>query len=332
MLNVIQMGLGPIGCQLSRYLSQREGINIVGAVDPDPQKAGKNLARLAGLEKPLDVAVASQLDKDSGALEADIAIISTVSSIDKIEPQIKEAADHQLDIVTTCEELSYPWQTHPESAARINDYCRKRSISCIGTGVNPGFLMDYLPSVLTSVCEDVRHVRVERIQDAAPRRKPFRDKIGAGLSEDEFNQKRDSIRHVGLPQSTYMIAEAMGWELDRVTESMDPVLAEESINIENQRELIPKGAVAGVEQVARGFQDGKEVITLLFKAAVGLDDPQERIHITGTPDFSSVIEGGINGDVATSAIIVNAVRAVRAARPGLRTMLDIPAPAYFSRL
>jgi len=330
MLNVIQMGLGPIGCQLTQYLSQREGINIVGAVDPDPQKAARDLGELAGLKKQLNITVAPRLDKDSGAVEADTAILSTVSSIEEIEPQIKEAADFQLDVVTTCEELSYPWQTYPECAARINDYCRKRNTSCIGTGVNPGFLMDYLPSALTSVCEEVRHIKVERIQDAAPRRKPFRDKIGAGLSKEEFNQNRDKIRHVGLPESVYMISEAMGWELDRLTESMDPVLAE--TDLKNEGNMIPKGAVAGVEQIARGYVDEQEFITMVFKAAVGLENSQERIHITGNPDFNSVIEGGVNGDTATSAIIVNAVRSIRAARPGLRTMLDIPVPAYFSRL
>lgn len=329
MLKIIQLGLGPIGQQLTRYLSERPGISIVGAVDPDPEKTGKDLGEIARLDN-LGIKISPGLDSIDNAEEADIAVISTLSSLKKVESQIKESADYHLDIVSTCEELSHPWQTQPECASSIDKYCVDRGVSCLGTGVNPGFLMDYLPSVLTSVCRKVNGIKVERVQNAEPRRKPFRDKIGVGLTESEFEDKEDSIRHVGLEESVYMIAEAMNWELDNVSETLVPVKAEKSIKTE--RVDVSKGQVAGVRQVARGYVEEEEVITLIFKAAVGISKPHDTVNISGEPGFESTIPGGINGDIATSAIIVNSLRAIRQASPGLKTMLDIQAPTYYSKM
>ena len=329
MLNIIQLGLGPIGQRLTRYLSEREGIQILGAVDPDPDKVGKDLGDHSETEK-LGVSISADLETCSAVGQADIAVISTVSSLERMEDQIREVADCGLDIVSTCEELSHPWHTKPDLARSIDDYCKEKQISCIGTGVNPGFLMDYLPSVLTSVCRKVEHIKVERVQDARPRRKPFRDKIGAGLSESEFEQKREKIRHVGLPESVYMIADAMNWELTNVTEELEPIKAENPIQTESG--AVTPGNVAGVRQIATGEQNDQEVIRLVFEAAVGIDESHDSIYITGDPTFTSTIDGGINGDIATSSIIVNAIRAIRNASPGLKTMLDVQAPAYFSNI
>ena len=329
MLKVIQLGLGPIGQQLTRYLFERPGIKITGAVDPDPQKSGKDLGKHAGIEE-MGVEISPDLDSVKGVADAEIAVISTLSSLQKVEPQIKEAVGYGLDVVSTCEELSHPWNTQPDIASRIDEYCKEQGTSCLGSGVNPGFLMDFLPSVLTSVCRNVERIKVERIQDAQPRRKPFRDKIGVGLTESEFQEKSDTIRHVGLEESVHMIADAMNWELDNVCEMLVPVHAEN--DLKNDRLDLSKGQVAGVQQVARGYIEDKEVLTLIFKAAVGIEDSHDTVHVTGTPGFTSTIEGGINGDIATSAIIVNAIRAVQDAGSGLKTMLDIQAPAFYSEL
>jgi len=329
MLNVVQLGLGPIGQQLTRYLFDRPGIQIVGAVDPDPEKSGKDLGMHADIKK-IGVKISPDLQSVQDIEEADVAVISTLSSLQKVEPQIIETADYGLDVVSTCEELSYPWNTQPDIASRIDDYCTEQGVSCLGTGVNPGFLMDYLPSVLTSVCRNVERIKVERIQDAQPRRKPFRDKMGVGLTESEFQEKSDTIRHVGLEESVHMIADAMSWELDNVCEMLVPVRA--GSDLKNDTLNVSKGQVAGVQQVARGYIDDKEMITLIFKAAVGIEESHDTVHVTGTPGFTSTIEGGINGDIATSAIIVNAISAVGDAAAGLKTMLDIKAPAYYSEI
>jgi len=329
MLNVVQLGLGPIGQQLTEYLSERQGIKIVGAVDPDPEIAGTDLGTHASLSA-IGVEIVPQLDAVPEIQKADVAVISTLSSLEKVTSQLIEAANEGLDIVSTCEELSHPWHTQPELASRIDDHYTEQGVSCLGTGVNPGFLMDYLPSVLTSVCQQVDRIKIERVQDAEPRRKPFREKIGVGLTESEFQQKRDSIRHVGLEESVYMVADAMNWALDKVCETLFPVIAESELK--NDTLNVSKGEIAGVQQVARGYLGDDEVITLVFKAAVGIEQSHDTINVVGTPHFTSTIDGGINGDIATSAIIVNAIKAISAAGPGLKTMLDVQAPAYFSEI
>lgn len=259
------MGLGPIGQRLTRYLLERKGIAIVGAVDPAPDKAGKDLGKLC-CRKKMGVIISPGLAFTMKKTEADVAIISTVSSLEKVEEQIKEAADHSLNIISTCEELSYPWNTRPGWASRIDAYCKKHKVSCLGTGVNPGFLMDYLPAVLTSVCQKVEHIKVERVQDAQHRRLPFQKKIGVGLSEAEFRKKEAFLRHDGLPESVYMTAGALNWKLDKVEETRTPIIA--GHDIQNGNSLVSKGRVAGLRQTAKGYRENKELISLVFQAAV----------------------------------------------------------------
>lgn len=326
MINVIQIGLGPIGKQITRFITDRKGLSIVAAIDSDSRKTGKDLGEHAGMEK-VGVPIVEDIDSAEGADRADIAIISTVSSLEGVEGHLREAAGRGLDIISTCEELAYPWRTQPERASRIDHYCKEHEVSCLGTGVNPGFMMDYLPSVITSVCSDVDFIKVERFQDAAPRRKSFRDKIGVGLSARQFEKKRDEIAHVGLIESVHMIGDAMNFSLNKVDESLEPVWAKEPV--QNDRIRIKQGEVAGVQQMAHGYCDDKTCIELIFLAAVGLEDPRDTIEIVGNPDFTSTIEGGINGDITTASLIVNTIRSVQQSEPGLNTMLDIAAPTYF---
>lgn len=331
MIKVVHIGIGPLGQKVINYALERKGIEIVGAVDLDPRKVGHDLGELCDV-KPLGVTIKGSLKEAIGGRQVDVAVVTTLSSLEGIEEQIADIAAAELDIVSTCEELSYPWETQPEIAERIDKVCKKNNVTCLGTGVNPGFLMDYLPSVLSSVCQEVEQVKVTRVQDASIRRIPFQQKIGAGLTEKQFEEKEKNgtLRHVGLPESVHMIAKAMNWKLDRVEETLDPVLATEQVNSGYTK--IQNGKPSGVEQFGRGFISGKEKITLHFRAAVGEEKAYDKVEIIGTPTFSSTIEGGINGDIATSAITVNAIASVTKAQAGLKTMLEVPVPSCFSEI
>lgn len=331
MIKIVQIGVGPLGQKVVRYALQRKGIKIVAAVDPDPQKAGKDLGEICG-EGTLGINIHKTLDEALSGISPDAAVVTTLSSLKKVAGQIEELAAAGLSVVSTCEELSFPWKTQPEIAERIDEICKKYGVACLGTGVNPGFLMDYLPAVFTSVCQSVESVVVTRVQDASRRRIPFQQKIGAGLTPEQFEvkEKEGALRHVGLPESIYMIGAALNWKLERVEESLEPVLAEEPIS--SGYTPIENGNPVGVEQIGRGFVGGRERITLRFRAAVGEGESYDKVEITGTPSFSSVITGGINGDIATSAITVNALASIIKKEPGLKTMLEIPVPAYFKEI
>jgi 4-hydroxy-tetrahydrodipicolinate reductase len=329
MIEVVHVGIGPLGQMMVRSAAARGSFRIVGAVETDPAKIGKDLGELCGIGR-LGVTVSGSLDEAIRGKPVKVAVVTTVSSLAAFEPQAVQIARAKLPIVSTCEELSFPWRTQPELARRIDKVCRDNGIACMGTGVNPGYLMDFLPTALTGLCQKVTGVRVWRIQDASIRRIPFQQKIGAGLTPAEFEAKRKAgtLRHVGLVESVDYIAARLGWKLDRSTESLEPVMAEQTVT--SGYKPIAQGMARGVYQVGRGFIGGNEVITLTFRAAVGEPESYDEVRIEGEPTFSSKIAGGINGDIATCAVTLNTVRSILNAGPGLRTMADLPAPSWFT--
>lgn len=323
MVSIVHIGIGPLGAKTVRYAVERGCFNIVGAVDTDPDKLGRDLGELCGID-PLGITVSGSLDEAVAGRQIDVALLTTVSSIIALESQVAELARAGLNIVSTCEELFFPWKTNPEVAARIDEVCRRNNVTCVGTGVNPGYLMDLLPTVLSGLCQNVKKVEVWRVQDASVRRIPFQQKIGAALTLEGFQAKRrdGSLRHVGLPESVDFIADRFGWKLDRNEETLEPVIAE--AQIDSGYKPISKGMARGVHQVGRGFVGDDEVITLNFQAAVGEPESYDQVRIDGEPVVESRIAGGVNGDIATCAIALNAVRSVLEASPGLKTMAQIP--------
>lgn len=325
-IKIVQIGMGPLGIKIAEFIAQRPGLRTVAAVDTDPGIIGKPLRSFSSsLDE--DVIVTGDLKK---ALEArpDVAVLTTVSDMPRITGQITSIVKEGIPVVSTCEELSFPFDTAPGLAAEIDAAARENGVAVIGTGVNPGFLMDALPAFLTSVCQHVERIKVNRYQDASHRRVPFQDKIGAGLSAEDFEtaRKKGILRHVGLTESMHFMAGRMGWKLERTEDIISPVFATGDISLPSR--TVKKGYAAGVRQVGRGFMNGQPRIELVFQAAVGEPRPYDEIEVIGMPGFVSRIEGGVNGDTATCAITVNAINSVIRALPGLRTMADIPMTSY----
>ena len=327
MLKVVQIGLGPLGIKIASFISEREGLTTVAAVDKNPDLIGKSLASLAGIDS--DVFIVSSVAEVIKTGKPDVAVLTTVSDMARITPQIEEVLDHGIPVVSTCEELSYPWDTAPELAKRLDEKAKQAGVAVLGTGVNPGFLMDTLPITLTAVCQNVTSVKVNRFQNARFRRIPFQKKIGAGLSLEEFEQRKQdgSLRHVGLTESMQMIAHRMGWKLDKTEDIISPVIAKEEIKTEAM--TIPAGYATGVRQVGNGYQNGELKIELVFQATVGEPESYDEVIIKGKPDIHSRIEGGVNGDVATCAITLNSIPQVLRSKAGLMTMVDIPPVSFF---
>jgi len=328
-LDYIQFGMGPIGCQVARYLLEREGARLTGAIDIDPDKVGRDAGEILGCSEPLGVAVSDDAEAVLAASDAGTAILTTLSSFAAIEEQLLLCVRHGKHVITSCEELAWPWDEDPERAARVDAAAREAGVAVLATGVNPGFAMDALPAFLTGVCREMNSIRIERHQDAGRRRLPFQRKVGAGLSLEEFRRQvaAGKIRHVGFRQSLQMIAAALGWELERVEERVEPAIAEREL--ESSFLKVNRGEAAGVLQTATGFRDGRPVITLELQAYLDHPEPKDAIHIEGEPSFSSEIRGGLNGDIATCAMLANAVPVVSRAQPGLRTMLDVGLTSWF---
>lgn len=331
MKSVLQIGFGPLGIQIGKYIAQKSTIKTVVGVDINPNLKGKPLSSL-DVNLSNEVFIYTSVDEALKNLniKPDVAIITTVSSLEKLIPQVEGVAKFGIPIISTCEELSYPWKLQPKLSEQLNHICIKYNVACLGTGVNPGFLMDYLPSVFTSISKDIEHITVERVQDATPRRVPFQQKIGAGLSLEAFKKKEatGTLRHVGLQESVYLLANSIGLELDKVTESLEPVIAE--AKVASQAIKVQKGEARGVEQIAHGYKNGVCKIKMHFKAAIGEPKSYDKVRIKGIPNFSSEIEGGINGDIATCAITINCINSILKAPAGLQTMATIAIPGFIN--
>ncbi|MGA7916288.1 MAG: hypothetical protein WCA00_13705 [Candidatus Acidiferrales bacterium] len=323
-IRVIQYGVGPIGASIVRLMRQKQSLEIVGAIDKDPAKAGRDLGEVVGAsDAPWSVPIFADAQS---ALEkpADVVVHSTSSYLTSVMDQLLECITAGCCIVSTCEELAYPFRKHPELSRKLDTAAIEEGVALVGTGVNPGFVMDKLALTLSAVSQRIDWVSAVRIVDASKRRLPLQKKIGAGMTPEEFRAQVAAgiIKHHGLPESIAMVADGLGFTLDDISETIDPVISEEAIQTEFLE--VTAGQVAGVHQVARGSLAGKEKIFMELKMYVGARHPADSVVLKGEPHLTLTIPGGTHGDVATAAVVVNAIPAILAANAGLRTSRDLP--------
>jgi len=332
MIRVLHVGLGPIGAAVAQQIAARKGFRIVGAVDIDPRKVGEDVGAVIGAPRKLRVKVGVDLAGTLETSKPDVAVLCTGSSLKGVLPELLEVLKHGVPVVTTTEEAAYPRKANRAVAKRIDEAAKRARVAVLGTGVNPGFTMDALPIALSAVCEQVNRVEVWRVQDARIRRLPFQQKIGAGLTPDEFQRKVEtgSVRHVGFTESIQMIGDAMGWKLDKITDDVSPKLADRSVASEWLS--VAAGQVCGIVQDGVGYLKGEPKVTLRLEAYLGAPDSYDSVLIEGTPRIYSRIDGGVHGDIATASITVNSIPAILSAEPGLRTMRDMRLPSFAGSL
>jgi 4-hydroxy-tetrahydrodipicolinate reductase len=320
---VVVMGLGYIGQQIIRAALSSPEVSLVGAVDKSPQFLGKPLEALVPGAGP--VRVVGELAQALKGHKGVVILHATGSRLPQVMPQLLEACRLGASVVSTCEELAFPWLKHEDLAEKLDRAAQKAEVSILGTGVNPGFVLDRLPAVLGQVCGPVRHVKAERVVDARTRREALQRKVGAGLSEEEFLSLVDEERvgHVGLLESAALCALGLGMDCDDFEEEIVPVFAEE--DLEGGAFPVKKGQVAGLCQTAIASEDGQERVRLELTLAVGAEQPGDRITLDADPKIELEIKGGVAGDVATANLLVNAAPRLSAAEPGLLTVLELPA-------
>ena len=329
-ISVVLWGLGAMGSGMARVLAEREGVRIVGAIDRDAM-LGEDLGDGLGLQQELGVKVKSDPGEVFSETEADICLIATASFVSEVEDQVLLAVENGCNVISIAEEMAYPQASSPEATQNMHKHAVRQGVTILGTGINPGFVLDALIIALTGVCTAITSIRAERVNDLSPFGPTVMETQGVGTTVKEFEEGLESgdiVGHVGFLESMYLIAEALGWELDEVKQTRKPIIAQEDRTGENM--TVPDGKVAGCHHTARGLVDGREVITLehpqqVDPGAAGVETG-DYIDIDGTPEISMAIQPEIPGGIGTIALAVNMIAQVVAAAPGLKTMNDLQIP------
>jgi 4-hydroxy-tetrahydrodipicolinate reductase len=297
---------------------------LVGAVDRDVRLIGRDLGEILQVPQLAGVQVRDDLPPLLQQARPDVVVIATTSLLHEVFPHIRACIEGRAHVVSTCEELVYPFTEDPHVAATIDATARAAGVAVIGVGINPGFVMDLLPIFLMGTSSDVQHVRVTRAVDASTRRWTLQHRIGAGIERAAFRDwaHQRTTPHVGLRQSLHMIIAALGWHLDQIVEGLEPIVAEEWV--QTAHVSVAPGQVAGIHQWAQGIAHRRPVIELEWRTAVGLAETYDAVRIRGVPPIDLVIHGGIHGDQAAATLVTHAIPAVVDLKPGLRTVLDLP--------
>ena len=321
---VVLVGLGAIGRAIARAALTKPELEVVAAVDLSPERVGKKLSEILEMPAP-DLIVGTDSSAAFRKAPGGVVLHATSSRLDEVEGELAQALSAGMCVVSTCEELAYPWLRHPEIAERLDKIAQKRKVSLLGTGVNPGFVLDRLPATLGAVTGHVHLVRCLRVVDARTRREALQRKVGAGLNEEEFDRGVDdgTVGHVGLMESAALAALGVGMEVDEVEESIDPIESDSDQRGEGGL-FVPKGGITGVQQVARAFHDGKVVAELTLIIALGAVDPRDEIELVGDPGIKVIIPGGVPGDKATAWTVAHAAPLLTGSEPGLISVLDLP--------
>ncbi len=330
-INLILVGLGSLAPRIVEFILERQKqFRLVGAVDPDPRKLGRDLGRACGLRKKLHIPIVADLDQGRWRDKPKLAILSTDLDLNRLAPQIEALAAAGLHVLATCEELSFPWLTAPALAHRLDTIAKRHQVTILAPGLNTGFITDLLPIALTAVCQRVDSIHVARVQNAALCHALFQEKMGLGLTVQDFAKKRqaDLLRFAGLTESISMIATRMNWKLTKIENDLKPITARRLMRTKSI--TIGRGAVAGVQQIGRGFLNKEEKVRLLLRTVVAEAKPYDKLEIRGVPGLTMHIAGGIKDDAAAAAIVLNAISSVLSASAGLKTMIDIPVVSWFS--
>lgn len=330
---VIQYGLGAMGSGMVRMMLHKADVEIVGAISASGRSVGMDLGRAVGMDEQLGVVVSGNPEQVLKEVEADVVLHATSSTMVELFEQIGPALKHGKNVVTIAEEACFPWKRNRVIAEKLDALARESGVTLLGTGVNPGFMMDFLPLSFSGLMQRVRAVRIRRVVDFSRYGLSVWKHIGAGLTPEEFQagcERGEVVLHVGLPETVELTASALGWELDRVSEARKPLISR-SVRVAGGGRIEP-GQVTGFEQVACGWRGGQVVIEQCLVGIIGPSVEEDGVEV-GTDVWlegesgAHVHVGGqlaMEGGMATYAHAVNAIPHVVAARPGYLTVVDLP--------
>jgi 4-hydroxy-tetrahydrodipicolinate reductase len=327
-ITVAQFGLGPIGIEALRLAAAKPWARVVGGVDIDPAKVGMDLGELSGDPALAGSRVYPSFEALLAEVRPDVVLHTAGSKAIPSMQQIAPMAMAGISVVSSCEELLFPYHRAPAEAREFNALCERHDARVVGTGVNPGFVMDVLPVCLTGVSRSVREIHVERVVNASTRRMPLQRKIGSGLEPDAFRElfQAGKAGHAGFQESVALVAHSMGWKLERIVETCEPVVADHDITTAHFQ--VRRGLTCGLHQQAEAILvDRSKTLKMDLKMYLDAADPHDAIRIEGDPPIHARLPGGVAGDSATVAALINAIPRLLKSPAGLRLMTELPVPS-----
>jgi len=332
-VRVVIWGFGAMGSGMARLILQKKGIEITGVCDHNASRAGKDMYAYLGIDPEGRPPLIMLADPALVITErcCDVLILATDSFTKSAFERIRFCLEKKINAISIAEELSYPQAQNPEMAAELDRIAIENGVTLLGTGINPGFILDTLILALTGTCERVDSIYARRVNDLSPFGRAVMREQGVGITPDEY-QKRMSegslAGHIGFPESIRMITDGIGLKLDKVEQSKDPIIS--TTHRETPYVTVEPGNLAGLRQRGFGYVDGK--------VFVEMDHPQQvlphlegvktgdTIEIKGVPDIHIQTSPEIPGGIGTISMAVNMIPHVINAEPGLKTMLDLPVP------
>jgi 4-hydroxy-tetrahydrodipicolinate reductase len=329
---VLQWGLGAMGSGMAKLMLDKPGLQIVAAVDGRPDFLGKDLGEVLGVGKTLGVKVTNRPEDVLDKSKVDIVIIATTSWTKDQMGDLRKILNAGLNCISIAEELSDVWAQSPDLAKELDDLAKKNGVSLVGTGVNPGFVLDLLVVTLTGGCHSVERIEASRVNDLSPYGPTVMKSQGVGTTPEEFTAgvaNGSIVGHVGFPESIHMISDALGLGVDRIEQTRQPIVS--NVYRETPYVKVQPGMVAGCAHIGIGYRGDKEVVKLIHPQQIHPklenQDTGDYINIYGKPEVHMAIKPEIAGGIATMGVTVNMIPHVVAATPGLKRMIDLPVPA-----
>ena len=332
LIRVLILGTGQMGGGIARLVLEKQGLELVGAYGRRAERAGMDLGQAIGLERVLGIPISANLTTVIEQTRPHIAIQATCSKIDDARGEIETLLRHGVHVISIAEEMAYPACSSAAFVEEINRLARTHSVGVLGTGINPGFVLDLLIITLTGVCADIRSITARRVNDLSPYGPSVLASQGVGLSPETFARGLEDgtvVGHIGFTESIHMIAATLGWNDIRIEETRQPIISQ--VRRETPFVTVEPGQVAGCLHTAVAYLNGEAVITLIHPQQVhphleGVETG-DSIEIKGTPDVHLAGSPEIPGGQATAALAVNMIPRLLNASPGLHTMADLPVPA-----
>ncbi len=330
-IKVLLWGMGSMGSGMGRMLAEKKGVEIAGAIASREKKSGRDVGELLDLDHELGVEATNDPER---VLDNDIDVVlnATSSFLDEVREELEMAIEAKCDVISIAEEMAYPSAGDPKFAGDIDSLARERGVSVLGTGINPGFVLDLLIITLSGACAEVEKIEASRVNDLSPFGPTVMKTQGVGTTVEEFEEGVKTgkiVGHIGFKESIYMVADRIGWQLDEVKETREPIISDTHRKAEHV--TVEPGMVAGCRHVARGLRNGEELIVLKHPQQIHPEkagvDTGDYIKIIGDPGVDMAIQPEIPGGKGTMAVSINMIPEIVKAGPGLRTMDELPVPA-----